>query len=429
MSNEGGTEPPNPDGTRAGRYRWFICGLIFAATVINYVDRQMIGVLKPTLQREFGWTEITYGDIVFWFQAAYALGFVVFGRLMDRLGTRLGYALAMAIWTAAHIAHSAARSATSFMTVRFMLGVGESGNFPAGLKAVADWFPKRERTLAIGVFNAGSNIGAILTPILVPAITLAFGWRMAFLLTSSFSLIWLPVWWFSYRVPERHRKVGAAELAYIRSDAVLPMPAIPWRRLLMFRETWAFALGKFLIDPIWWMFLFWLPDFLARRHGLHLATFGPPLIAVYLMSDIGSVAGGWFSSHLMKRGASVNRARKLAMLVCAVCVLPIMFASTVDSLWLAVLIVGLATAGHQGFSATFFSLPSDVFPREAVGSVVGIGGAIGAIGGMVMAKCAGWVLDSIGTYTPIFIVAGSAYLIALLVVHVLSPRLAPVKIT
>jgi ACS family hexuronate transporter-like MFS transporter len=429
LSNEAGTGSSKLTSTRIGRYRWFICGLIFAATVINYIDRQMIGVLKPTLQQEFGWTEVTYGNIVFWFQAAYALGFVAFGRLIDRLGTRFGYALAMIIWTAAHIAHGAARSAASFMAVRFLLGLGESGNFPAGLKAVADWFPKRERTLAIGIFNAGSNVGAIITPILVPAITLAFGWRMAFILTSLFSLIWLPVWWIHYRVPERHRRVGAAELAYIRSDAVLPMAAIPWRRLFRFRETWAFALGKFLIDPIWWMFLFWLPDFLARRHGLELATFGPPLIAVYLMSDIGSVAGGWLSSHLMKRGASVNRARKLAMLVCAFCALPVMFAGAVDSLWLAVFIVGLATAAHQGFSATFFSLPSDVFPREAVGSVVGIGGAVGAIGGMVMAKYAGWVLDRIGTYTPIFIVAGSAYLIALLVVQVLSPRLAPVTIT
>jgi ACS family hexuronate transporter-like MFS transporter len=429
LSNEAGTGSSKLTSTRIGRYRWFICGLIFAATVINYIDRQMIGVLKPTLQQEFGWTEVTYGNIVFWFQAAYALGFVAFGRLIDRLGTRFGYALAMIIWTAAHIAHGAARSAASFMAVRFLLGLGESGNFPAGLKAVADWFPKRERTLAIGIFNAGSNVGAIITPILVPAITLAFGWRMAFILTSLFSLIWLPVWWIHYRVPERHRRVGAAELAYIRSDAVLPMAAIPWRRLFRFRETWAFALGKFLIDPIWWMFLFWLPDFLARRHGLELATFGPPLIAVYLMSDIGSVAGGWLSSHLMKRGASVNRARKLAMLVCAFCALPVMFAGAVDSLWLAVFIVGLATAAHQGFSATFCSLPSDVFPREAVGSVVGIGGAVGAIGGMVMAKYAGWVLDRIGTYTPIFIVAGSAYLIALLVVQVLSPRLAPVTIT
>jgi ACS family hexuronate transporter-like MFS transporter len=428
LDNQGAVRSPELVNSRVGRYRWFICGLIFAATVINYIDRQMIGVLKPTLQHEFGWTEITYGDIVFWFQAAYALGFLVFGRVMDRLGVRLGYALAMILWTAAHIAHSVARSAFSFMAVRFLLGIGESGNFPAGLKAVADWFPKRERTLAIGIFNAGSNIGAILTPIIVPAITLALGWRTAFVLTGLLSLIWLPVWWIFYRTPEDHPKVGAAELAHIRSDGLLAMPSIPWRRLLSIKETWAFALGKFLIDPIWWMFLFWLPDFLVRRHGLDLTTFGPPLIAVYLMSDAGSVAGGWFSSHLMKRGSSVNRARKLAMLVCAICILPIMFASTIDSLWLAVLIVGLATAGHQGFSATLFSLPPDVFPREAVGSVVGIGGAAGAIGGMVMAKYAGWVLDRLGTYTPIFIIAGCSYFIALLIIQLLSPRLAPVKI-
>jgi len=428
MDNQGVVCSLELRNSRIGRYRWFICGLIFAATVINYIDRQMIGVLKPTLQHEFGWTEITYGDIVFWFQAAYALGFLVFGRVMDRLGVRLGYALAMILWTAAHIAHSMARSAVSFMAVRFLLGIGESGNFPAGLKAVADWFPKRERTLAIGIFNAGSNIGAILTPIIVPAITLALGWRTAFVLTGLLSLIWLPVWWIFYRTPEDHPKVGPAELAHIRSDGLLLMPTIPWRRLLSIKETWAFALGKFLIDPIWWMFLFWLPDFLVRRHGLDLTTFGPPLIAVYLMSDAGSVAGGWFSSHLMKRGSTVNRARKLAMLVCAICILPIMFASTIDNLWLAVLIVGLATAGHQGFSATFFSLPSDVFPREAVGSVVGIGGAAGAIGGMVMAKYAGWVLDRLGTYTPIFIVAGCSYFIALLIIQLLSPRLAPVKI-
>src|SRR5258708_22319105 len=375
MDNQGVVCSPALGNSRVGRYRWFICGLIFAATVINYIDRQMIGVLKPTLEHEFGWTEITYGDIVFWFQAGWAWGFLVFGRVMDRLGVRLGYALARPLWTAATIAHSVARSVLSYMPVLFVLGIGDSVNFPAALKAVADWFPKRERTLAIGIFNAGSNIGAILTPIIVPAITLALGWRTAFVLTGLLSLIWLPVWWIFYRTPEHHPKVGAAELAYIRNDGLLPMPSIAWRRLLSIKETWAFALGKFLIDPIWWMFLFWLPDFLVRRHGLDLTTFGPPLIAVYLMSHAGSVAGGWFSSHLMKRGSTVNRARKFAMLVCAICILPIMFASTIDNLWLAVLIVGLATAGHQGFSATFFSLPSDVFPREAVGSVVGIGGA------------------------------------------------------
>lgn len=414
---------------RVGQYRWVICALILGATVINYIDRQMIGVLKPTLQQEFGWTEVTYGDIVFWFQAAYALGFVAFGRLMDRLGTRLGYALAMTVWTLASAAHGAARSAVSFMAARFVLGIGESGNFPASLKAVAIWFPKRERAFAIGIFNAGANIGAIVTPLLVPALTLAFGWRMAFVLTGLLGVIWLPFWWIVYRLPEHHARVGAAELAHIHSDPQAPVVTVSWGRMFRVRETWAFAVGKFLIDPIWWMFLFWLPDFLVRRHGLNLKTFGPPLIAVYLMSNMGSVAGGWLSSHMMRRGASANRARKLTMLICAVCVLPIMFASIVDHLWLAVLMLGLATAAHQGFSANLYALPSDVFPREAVGTVVGIGGAAGAIGGMAIAKYAGWVLDRIGSYTPIFIVAASAYLIALLVVHILSPRLAPARIT
>jgi ACS family hexuronate transporter-like MFS transporter len=419
---------PVESAARIGRFRMVIVALLFAATVINYIDRQMIGVLKPTLQQEFGWTETAYGNIVFWFQGAYALGFIAFGRLMDRLGTRVGYSLAMAIWTVAHIAHAAARSVTSFIAVRFFLGLGESGSFPAGLKAVADWFPKRERALAIGIFNAGSNIGAILTPLLVPAITLAFGWRMAFLITGVFGLVWLPIWWAMYRLPEQHPRVGAAELSHIRGDVIPPAVSFSWLKLLTIRETWAFALGKFFIDPIWWMFLFWLPDFLARRHGLNLQTFAPPLIAVYVMSDAGSVAGGWLSSKLMSRGITLNRARKTAMLVCALAVTPIVFASNIDNLWTAVLIIGLATAAHQGFSANLFALPSDVFPREAVGSVVGIGGAFGAVGGMLMSKYAGWVLDRLGSYAPIFIVAGSAYLIALLVIHLLSPRLAPARL-
>jgi ACS family hexuronate transporter-like MFS transporter len=414
---------------RISHYRWVICALIFAATVINYIDRQMIGVLKPTLQQEFGWTEVTYGDIVFWFQAAYALGFVAFGRLMDRLGTRVGYTLAMTVWTLAHMAHGAARSATGFMSARFALGIGESGNFPASLKAVADWFPKRERALAIGIFNAGANFGAILTPLLVPALTIAFGWRMAFFVTGLFGVIWLPFWWVIYRLPEDHARVGVEELAHIRSDPQTPVVAVSWGRMFRVKETWAFAVGKFLIDPIWWMFLFWLPDFLVRRHGLNLKTFGLPLIAVYLMSNFGSIAGGWMSSRMMRRGASANRARKVTMLICALCVLPIVFASVVENLWLAVFILGLATAAHQGFSANLYALPSDVFPREAVGTVVGIGGAAGAIGGMVIAKYAGWVLDRMGTYTPIFVVAASAYLMALLIVHVLSPRLALAKIS
>jgi ACS family hexuronate transporter-like MFS transporter len=417
-----------PVASAIGRYRWVICGLLFAATVINYIDRQMIGVLKPTLQTEFGWTETDYGNIVFWFQAAYAIGYLGFGRIVDRIGARFGYAAAMVVWTLAHVAHAGARSLTSFMVVRFALGVGESGSFPSGLKAVAEWFPKRERAFAIGLFNAGSNIGAIITPLIVPAITLALGWRAAFIITGVFSLVWLVVWLIVYRRPRQTARLGAAELAHIESDPVQPTTPIPWRRLLGVRETWAYAIGKFLIDPIWWMFLFWLPDFFSKRYHLDLKSFGPPLVAVYLLSDVGSISGGWLSSTLIRRGVSISRARKTAMFVCAVCVIPVMFAMHADNLWLAVGIVGLAAAAHQGFSANLYAFPSDVFPAQAVGSVVGIGGALGAVGGMIMAKYVGWVLDKIGSYTPMFVVAGSVYLIALLVVHLLSPRFAPVEV-
>ncbi len=419
--------PARAPAPAIGRYRWVICALLFTATVINYIDRQMIGVLKPTLQTEFGWTETDYANIVFWFQAAYAIGYLGFGRIVDRIGARFGYGVAMVTWTLAHMAHAAARTLGGFMVARFALGLGESGSFPSGLKAVAEWFPRRERALAIGLFNAGSNIGAIVTPLIVPAITLAWGWRVAFLITGLFSVAWLAVWLTVYRRPRETARLKPAELDHIESDpAPPPAPAIPWARLLTIRETWAYAIAKFLIDPIWWMFLFWLPDFFAKRYDLDLKSFGPPLVAVYLLSDLGSVSGGWLSSSLIKRGFSLSTARKIAMLVCAICVMPVMVAMHADNLWLAVGIVGLAAAAHQGFSANLYAFPSDVFPAEAVGSVVGIGGALGAVGGMAMAKYAGWVLDSIGSYTPLFIVAGSVYLIALLVVQALSPRLAPV---
>jgi ACS family hexuronate transporter-like MFS transporter len=311
---------------------------------------------------------------------------------------------------------------------RFAIGLGESGNFPAGLKAVAEWFPKRERALATGIFNAGSNVGAIVTPLIVPIITLTFGWRAAFLITGSFTVIWLVVWLAVYRPPRQHPRLGAAELAVIESDPPDPVVSIPWRRLLTLRETWAYALGKFLTDPVWWMWLFWLPDFLVKRHHLDLKTFGPPLVAIYVMSDLGSIAGGWMSSRLLHAGYSLNASRKLAMLLCAVLVLPVFGVAYVNSLWGAVAIVGLATAAHQGFSCNLFTLPSDVFPRRAVGSLIGIGGTAGAIGGMLLAKYAGWVLDRLGTFKPLFAFAGCAYLLALLVVHLLSPRLAPARV-
>ncbi|WP_244655562.1 MFS transporter [Sphingomonas sp. CFBP 13603] len=416
----------NGIGGNIGRYRWLICSLLFAATAINYVDRQMIGVLKPTISAELGWNETTYADVIFWFQAAYAIGYLSFGRIVDVLGARIGYSVAFVIWTLGHTLCGFAGNAFQFSAARVVLGLGEAGNFPAGIKAVSEWFPAKERAFATGVFNAGANIGAVITPLIVPIITIAFGWRMAFIITGAISLIWLVAWIAIYRRPREVAKLSPAELAHIESDPADPAKKIGWLKLLGYRETWAYALGKFLIDPIWWLFLFWTPDFLAKTYHLDLKSFGPPLVAIYLLSDVGSVAGGWSSSKLMKRGHSANFARKITMLACAFLVMPIFFAQYVDNLWLAVGIVGLATAAHQAFSANLYTIPSDMFPRGAVGSVVGIGGTVGAIGGMMMAKFTGYVLQTTGSYTLIFAVAGSTYLIAITVVHLLSPRLARV---
>ncbi len=413
----------------AHRYRWVICALLFCATAINYIDRQTISVLKPHLQAEFAWSETDYGNIIFYFQAAYAVSYLLFGRLVDKFGARTGFAISITLWTAAHMAHAAVRSLGGFMAARAALGIGEAGNFPAGLKAVAEWFPKSERALAVGIFNAGANIGAIITPLMVPAITLAFGWPMAFLATGLFSIVWLVAWLLVYRRPEQSKHLSAFEFAHIRSDPPdLPAPPVSWRRLLTTRQCWAYAAGKFMIDPIWWMFLFWLPDFFAKRHNLDLKSFGPPLAVVYIVSDCGSVAGGWLSSGMIKRGYTVNRARKTAMLISAILVMPIIFGMYIDSLWIAVLLVGVATAAHQSFSCNLYTMPSDLFPRQAVGSVVGLGGTAGAIGGMLMAKYAGWVLEVFGSYTPIFIIAGTTYLAALGVIHLLSPRYEPAAI-
>ncbi len=413
---------------RGGWVRWTVVALLFSAMVFNYFDRQMLAVLKPTLSREMHWRETQYADMVFWFQAAYAASYLLFGRVVDRVGARIGFAFTFAIWSIAQILHGAARGVMDFMLARVLLGLGEGGAYPSGLSAVAEWFPRQERALATGLFNAGVNIGAIVTPLVVPAVVLTFGWRAAFVLTGAASLVWLTVWLLVYRTPEQHKGLSAAELAFIRSDPPDTAAAIPFLRLLRMRETWAYAAGKFLIDPIWWMFLFWLPDFLAKRHGLDLKSFGVPLVVIYLMSDVGNLVGGWTSSALIRRGLSVNAARKLTMLGCAIAAAPVAFAMHADSLWLAVGIIGLATAAHQAFSVNLFTLPSDLFPRHSIGSVVGLGGALGAVGGMAMAKYAGWVLQEIGSYTPIFIVAACAYPTALLVIHLLSPRLTPVAV-
>lgn len=418
MTTTGPTRP-------ASNVRWIICALLFFATTINYIDRQIIGILKPTLQAELGWSEIDYGNIVFWFQAAYGLGLLACGPVIDRIGSKLGYAGAIAIWSVAAMVHALARTPGGFAMARFALGLGEAANFPAAIKSVAEWFPKKERALAAGILNAGANVGAIATPIVVPVLAIQLGWQAAFIITGLLGFVWLVAWLAFYRKPAEHRSVSASELAYINSD-VAPAedePRIRWSALFRRRGTWAFIAGKFLTDPVWYLFLFWLPDFFAKRHGLDLKSFGPPLIAVYLMADVGSIGGGWLSSALIKRGMSVNAGRKMALLVCAILVLPIFFASSVSGLWSAVAIIGLAAAAHQGWSSNLYTMVSDTFPRSSVASVMGIGGAAGAVGGMLMSTYVGQVLETVGSYAPVFVWAGSAYLVALAIIHLLVPRL------
>lgn len=410
------------------RYRWVICALLFFATTINYIDRQVIGVLKPTLAAELHWDEIDYSNIVFAFTAAYAIGLLLVGRMMDWLGTKKGLSIALIFWSVAAMAHAVARSVAGFAAARFALGLGESGNFPASIKTVAEWFPKKERALATGIFNAGSNIGAVITPLAVPWITIHFGWPWAFMATGALGFIWLFFWWILYERLEDHPGVTKGERAYITSDAPEPPVRIKWRMLLRHRQMWAFALGKFMTDPIWWIYLFWVPDFLNKSHGITLLTIGLPLVTIYLIADIGSIAGGWISSALMKRGWSVNAARKTAMLICALCVVPIVFASQVKDLWIAVGLVGLAASAHQGWSANLFTLVSDMFPRSAVGSVVGLGGMAGMVGGMIIAKTVGYMLQWSGSYVPVFMIAGFAYLLALSLIHLLVPTLEPAKV-
>ncbi len=407
------------------RYRWRICALLFAATTLNYIDRQVLGVLAPDLTQKFGWTEGDYSNIVTAFQAAYAIGLVSAGALIDKLGTRIGYALAICVWSVAAMSHALAGSVLGFAAARFLLGLGEAGNFPAAIKTVAEWFPRRERAFATGLFNAGSNVGAILAPLAVPVVAITWGWQAAFLFTGVLSALWLVTWLAVYRPADQHPKLSPGELAYIRSDPEEPATRLPWTQLLRHRQAWAFVVAKFLTDPIWWFFLFWLPKFLNQEYGLTLTQLGPPLIAIYVLADIGSIGGGWFAGRLIKHGWSVNKARKSAMLVCALLVVPIVFASTAASLWVAVALIGLATAGHQGWSANLFTLTSDMFPRNAVGSVVGLGGVAGAVGGMLISKFTGMLLEATGSYVPVFLMAGSAYLIALAIVHMLVPRLEP----
>lgn len=432
--------------TSVGRYRWWICALLFFASAINYIDRQVVGILKPTLQQQFGWSEVDYGYIVMAFQIAYAIGLVGAGRVIDRIGTRKGLGIAVLVWSVAAMAHAAVLyygppvaaalgagglavsvSVAGFIAARFVLGLGEAANFPAGIKAIAEWFPRRERAFAAGLFNAGTNVGALAAPLVVPWLTLRFGWEWAFLATGAVGFIWLVFWWNSYHMPAAHPRVSRGELALIQSDSEVAEPNVPWRSLLRHRQMLAFGAGKLITDPVWWIYLFWIPDFLNRNHGLDLTTLGPPLVTIFLAADAGSIAGGWLSSTLIRRGWTVNAARKTTMLACALAVTPIVFAARTTELWTAVALISLAAAAHQGWSSNLFTLTSDMFPRQAVGSVVGLGGMMGAVGGIFVSAGVAQILELTGSYVSIFAIASVAYLVALAVIHALAPRLQRVQ--
>jgi ACS family hexuronate transporter-like MFS transporter len=419
---------PTHSSDKLGSYRWAVCALLFFATTINYIDRQVLGILAPVLQKEIGWDEIDYGYIITAFTGAYALGLLAFGRFIDKVGTKIGYSVSIFVWSIAAMGHALVKSVFGFGVARFSLGLGESGNFPAAIKATAEWFPKKERAFATGLFNSGANIGAVVAPLVVPWITLTWGWQEAFIFTGLLGFIWMVFWIWLYEIPEKHKRVSKEEVAYIQSDPVEhESEKIPWLQLLKYKQTWAFVVGKFLTDPIWWFYIYWLPKFLNQRYGLDLAHLGLPLIVIYTMTSIGSIGGGWLSGTFIKRGWSINKGRKTVMLVSASLVVPIVFASTVPEWW-AVFLIGLAAAAHQSWSANLFTTVSDMFPKKAVGSVVGLGGMAGAVGGMLIATAAGFILQITGDYLSLFIFSGSAYLIALFIFNLIVPKIKEIEI-
>ncbi|CAG9238868.1 Hexuronate transporter [Paraburkholderia caribensis] len=416
----------------ASRFRWTVCALLFFATVINYMDRQILGLLAPVLQHEIGWTQVQYGRIVIAFSAFYAIGLLGFGRIVDWLGTRISYAAAMLVWSIAAMLHAAVGSVTGFAMVRALLGIGEGGNFPSAIKTTAEWFPRRERALATGIFNSGANIGAVFAPAIIPPLAVLYGWRAAFVIIGAIGIVWLAVWLVVYRPADRSTQDEAFDDTRDDADSLdarnANAPAPGWGQLIRKRETWAFLIGKFLTDPVWWFYLFWLPKWLNESRGMDMQHIGLPLVVIYAITTVGSIGGGWISSTLLRKGWSVNAARKTAMLICACCVLPIAFVSQVDNLWVAVGIVGLAAAAHQGWSANLFTTASDLFPRRALGAVVGIGGMAGSVGGVLFSEVIGQVLQRTGHYWVLFAIGALAYLVALVVMHLLTPRMAPAKL-
>lgn len=431
---------------KIGNYRWTICSLVFFATTINYLDRAVISLLKGDLEKTFNWTETDYSNIVISFQLAYAIGMLVVGRFIDKIGTKLGYAISLIVWSIAAIGHAAVRSTLGFIVARAALGLSEAGNFPAAIKTTAEWFPKKERAFATGIFNSGANIGAIAAPLTVPFIAAKWGWEWAFIITGAIGFIWLFFWFILYEVPQKQKRLGKAEFDYIHSDLdEAPQLTeestvenkVTWTKLLGFKQTWAFIAGKFLTDPVWWFYLFWLPAFLKAEYDIVGTAVVLPIALVYSLSTIGSVAGGWLPLNLIKKGMPVYRARKMSMLIYAFCVIPVVFAQVLGgfNMWFAVLIIGFAAAAHQAWSANIFTTVSDMFPKKTVASVTGMGGMAGAIGGILIARLAGLLFDhykSIGKletgYYIMFLICGSAYLIAWSIMHYLVPKMKRVEI-
>lgn len=409
--------------------RWTVVALIFFATTINYIDRQVIGLLKPYIQEDLGWTEADYGYIVTAFQIAYGIGMLLCGRMLDRLGSKLGYSIAIVVWSIGAVMHATVRSVTGFGAARAILGLGEAGNFPAAVKIIAEWFPKRDRAYATGLFNSGTTIGAIIAPIIVTAITLQWGWRWAFIVTGMLGFIWVVIWWILYRSPRKHPQVNEEELAYIHSDDNLedldnlenPEAKITWRQLFQHRQTYAILFSRFVTDWVWWFFLFWTPDFLNKTHGVDLKATVLPLIIIYTMSSIGGIYGGHVSSQFIKFGRSLDFARKTTILLFALLVLPLNAVPYIENIWIVVLIIGLATCTHQAWASNIFTIVSDVYPKQVVGSMTGISSVGGAVGGALASSFVGIILEWTGNYAVIFMIASCMYLLAWLILRLFVP--------
>ncbi len=407
----------------ASNYRWIICALLFTITTINYMDRNILGVLKPTIQQDLHFSETDFGNIIFFFSIAYAIGYAGMGWLTDKIGIRLGLAAAAILWCVASGAHGAVASVDGFILARIVLGLGEGGNFPTCIKTIATWFPVRDRAFSTGIFNSGSNVGAMLAPLIGALVVTLSGWQAAFYVTGAVGLVWVAVWLFMYKNPADHPSVTPSELGYINQDPDVALQKVRWAELLTYRGTWVYLVGAVLTNPAWWFYNNWVPSFLNSKFHVTLLAVGLPLIVIYLLTDVGSIGGGWISSKLIKRGMDVFLARKIALLICALCTLPVFLAPRVDSMWSAVLLIGVAMAAHQGFSANLFTLVSDSMPRSAVASAVGLAGGVSAIAGAFSAAVIGRVLDATGgNYTVVFFACASVYMIATVTIHWILPR-------